>query len=350
MSSQAGETPGEASQGVLVGRRDAGRAGGASLLDWGRLLRLSLLPSCLADVVCGVLVGHRGRWPDGPAPWLLLAASPLVYHGAMVLNDWADRDRDRINRPERPLPSGRIEASDAFVLGAGMLFAGVALALLASIDSGLVLAVVALIAWSYDTRGRGPWLGPALLAMCRAGNVSLGLALAATSVWGCTWQGQGGGGFDGRITLPVAYGAYVFVVSRLGRYEDGEAEESLASLVGHPRALTVAAALVLALAGALPVAADSPSLSVAGVAGRASGIVVAFVAAIGLARGALAPPRGWSRARILQTMGRALRSLLLFTSAATLVVGTPPAIVSGVLLLVCGQGLGWSLRRVFPPS
>ena len=54
--------------------------------DWGRLLRVALLPSAVADIAAGVVLG-AGVWPAGPGPFLLIAASLAVYHGALVLND-----------------------------------------------------------------------------------------------------------------------------------------------------------------------------------------------------------------------------------------------------------------------
>ena len=44
---------------------------------WGRLLRLSLTASALADAAAGLVLG-AGAWPSGVAPWVLLAASACV--------------------------------------------------------------------------------------------------------------------------------------------------------------------------------------------------------------------------------------------------------------------------------
>ena len=60
------------------------------LLAWGRLLRVSLFATAAADPVVGAFLGSGGA-PPGRA---LLAplASLCVYHGAMALNDLADRE------------------------------------------------------------------------------------------------------------------------------------------------------------------------------------------------------------------------------------------------------------------
>ena len=94
----------------------------------GRLLRLSLLPSAVADVTVGMLLGGAGVWPEGVAPGLLVLSSLGIYHGSMALNDWADRHEDARLRPGRPLPSGALGAPLALWLGLGLLALGVAAA------------------------------------------------------------------------------------------------------------------------------------------------------------------------------------------------------------------------------
>ena len=56
----------------------------------------------------------RGR---RPAPGLALA-SVLMYWSGMALNDWADREADAVERPERPIPSGRVRPGAALGLAA----------------------------------------------------------------------------------------------------------------------------------------------------------------------------------------------------------------------------------------
>ncbi|MCK9410107.1 MAG: UbiA family prenyltransferase, partial [Bacteroidetes bacterium] len=52
----------------------------------------------------------------------------LIAAGGMVINDILDVDIDRINKPERPIPSGAVEKYDAMMFygaltGAGMIMA-----------------------------------------------------------------------------------------------------------------------------------------------------------------------------------------------------------------------------------
>src|SRR5688572_2542760 len=110
------------------------------LRDYLQLVRLPNVFTAMADVLMGYLVTHD------PAPlptlklpgvfWALLGASCCLYCAGMVLNDVYDIDADRRERPQRPLPSGRIGWNVARWLGYELLLAGVALAFLASYLTG----------------------------------------------------------------------------------------------------------------------------------------------------------------------------------------------------------------------
>ncbi|MEK8227549.1 UbiA family prenyltransferase [Oerskovia sp. M15] len=46
----------------------------------------------------------------------------------MALNDYADRELDAVERPERPLPSGRVSPEQALGVATGLTAAGLVLA------------------------------------------------------------------------------------------------------------------------------------------------------------------------------------------------------------------------------
>src|SRR6185295_14130142 len=97
---------------------------------------------------------------------------------------------------------------------------------------------VAACAAFYDLFGRGAWLGPLLLGLCRAGNLGLGLAYASTLG---AWR-------PALSCAPLAYGLYVFLVSRLARLEDVEPARYESGEL-HPERWAVAAALALLAVG-----------------------------------------------------------------------------------------------------
>lgn len=91
-------------------------------------MRPATLPAPAAGVIGGAIAAHGG-WPRDLLPLVLAVASAILLTGASNgLNQLADVDADRINRPERPLPSGRLGARRAWWIVAGLLVAAVALA------------------------------------------------------------------------------------------------------------------------------------------------------------------------------------------------------------------------------
>src|SRR5262245_42928808 len=95
------------------------------LRPWLELARVSNLPTVWTNVIAAWLLAG-GAWEFRPLAWLLAGGS-LVYTGGMFLNDAADAKWDRANRPERPIPTGRISPAQAWTAGIGFLAAGFAM-------------------------------------------------------------------------------------------------------------------------------------------------------------------------------------------------------------------------------
>lgn len=97
-------------------------------------------------VLAGAIVASQ----EMPLPIIIFAfaAAAAICAGGNAINDYCDRKIDAVNRPERPIPSGRISASRALSTGRylfliGVLFAaplGLPCVLLAVLNS-LVLAL-----------------------------------------------------------------------------------------------------------------------------------------------------------------------------------------------------------------
>jgi 4-hydroxybenzoate polyprenyltransferase len=148
------------------------------------LLRPPNLVTAIADVLAGYAVAGRAH-PAG-LPWLM-AASVCLYAGGVVLNDFFDRRTDAIERPERPIPSGRVTAGRAATLGAVLLVAGILAASRASRTSGAVAAAIASFVLLYDARAkRHPIVGPLCMGLCRGLNLLLGVSVnsaALVTLW-----------------------------------------------------------------------------------------------------------------------------------------------------------------------
>ena len=110
--------------------------------------------------------------------WLSLSTIGL-YAGGVAFNDVADAELDAVERPERPIPSGRASKSKSTIMSVSLLVFGViAAAQVNWVAAGLALAV-AILAVVYDYWGKHQRvLGPINMGLCRSGNLLLGISVA----------------------------------------------------------------------------------------------------------------------------------------------------------------------------
>jgi len=111
-------------------------------------------------------------------PLLLgMLASGLMLMAGMGLNDIADYKVDLKERPNRPLPSGALPISQAWLMVILMMAAALGLQYLANPHAaGVGLILVAAI-FLYNFALKGSWLGPASMGACRFLNLLSGIAL-----------------------------------------------------------------------------------------------------------------------------------------------------------------------------
>lgn len=171
-----------------------------ALRDWLQLCRISNTPTVVSNVMVGCAIGASGR---DAFPWLqaaLVAAAMLVlYVAGMALNDLCDVAVDRVERPERPIPSGRITRQQAAVFV--VLSMVLALALLSLISQASLLWGLALtcVIIAYDTLHRFASSVALLMGVCR-GLIYLTAAVAVNPA--ASWE----------IALPPAFLLTLYVM------------------------------------------------------------------------------------------------------------------------------------------
>ncbi|WP_406407609.1 UbiA family prenyltransferase [Streptomyces halstedii] len=138
---------------------------------WAELLRVSALFTVPGDALAGAAA--TGRNP-GRGTALAVGASLCLYEAGMALNDWADRDEDAVDRPHRPIPSGRIAPGAALAAAGALTAAGLALAARAGRPALTVATGLAATVWAYDLRLKHTPAGPAAMATARALDLLLG--------------------------------------------------------------------------------------------------------------------------------------------------------------------------------
>ena len=152
-----------------------------------KLGRVSNLPTVWSNVLTGTALA--GAATADCRLLLLVVSLSLFYVGGMFLNDAFDHDFDAKARPERPIPSGQVSATQVHAIGFGML--AVALALLAwvgyryepltqwrPVAAGVALAAAIVF---YNWHHKNNPLSPLIMGVCRM-LVYLTAALAVSAV------------------------------------------------------------------------------------------------------------------------------------------------------------------------
>ncbi|MFF4078168.1 SCO3242 family prenyltransferase [Streptomyces sp. NPDC001777] len=145
---------------------------------WAELLRVSALFTVPGDALAGAAT-TGGRPDRGTA--LAVGASLCLYEAGMALNDWADRDEDAVDRPHRPIPSGRIAPGAALAAAGALTAAGLGLAGCAGRRSLTVATALAATVWAYDLRLKHTPAGPAAMAAARSLDLLLGATATGTA-------------------------------------------------------------------------------------------------------------------------------------------------------------------------
>ncbi|MDX6263063.1 MAG: hypothetical protein QOH84_4751 [Kribbellaceae bacterium] len=142
------------------------------LADLAELVRAPAALTVPGDVLAGAVAAGNLR----PARLAGLAASSIaIYWAGMALNDWSDRDLDAVERPERPIPSGRVSPRTAFTVASSLTATGLALSALAGDRHTFrTSAALAATAWTYDLTAKNTPLGPAVMAAARSLDVLVG--------------------------------------------------------------------------------------------------------------------------------------------------------------------------------
>ena len=151
-----------------------------------QLMRPANLPTAAADIFAGAALAGILTVSSPMLPLLLLVfASVFLYAGGVVLNDVFDLSIDKIERPERPIPSGLIPLKYAAFFGVFLLLIGIFLAFLVDQLSGVVALALAASIVLYDGFSKKyDFLGPLNMGLCRGLNLILGLSvLGVLNTW-----------------------------------------------------------------------------------------------------------------------------------------------------------------------
>ena len=135
----------------------------------------------------------------------LLTASGCLFLAGMSLNDYFDYQVDKKERPQRPIPSGKIPRKNALYLGIIFLFSANVAAIFAGLETVLITILMSLLIFSYDFKTKNlPVLGILTLSSIRFLNVILGTSIAIKSEF---------------IHIAIPLAIFVTGISIFARYE-----------------------------------------------------------------------------------------------------------------------------------
>lgn len=182
-----------------------------TVIAYIRLTRPANLVTAVADIAAGIAIGVSVCGTDlfSNSTLVLLVrlglATICLYGGGVVMNDVADVELDKIERPERPIPSGFASKEGATVFGVLLLSLGVLFAYQVSVQSSVIALSIALLALFYDYVGKHHnFLGPVNMGICRGGNLLLGISACTTAISSYFIIGL----------IPVIYIAAITMISR----------------------------------------------------------------------------------------------------------------------------------------
>lgn len=167
------------------------------LCGWLEIIRPPNLFTIPGDILTGASLALIGK---GEIHLIIPAViiSLFLYTAGLILNDYFDAKIDRVERPSRPIPSGKVHSKEALIVSIVLMTSAV---FLGSSISGInllpmdisicsvqktqvlkiVLILVVLIVLYNGLARKIPWIGFTVMGLCRGCNVLLGAAVVTES-------------------------------------------------------------------------------------------------------------------------------------------------------------------------
>lgn len=169
--------------------------------------RIANVPSVVSNLCVGVLLGSLGTGGEFSWQWALTLAAVLFYVSGNFLNDWADREWDIVNRPERALPRGLFGPHQYLGFACGGIAVGMILAAIHGWRAVIVsAALVGFIILYTKVHKQAAW-SVIPMGLCRACLPALGYVGVR-------------GGIGGSMLFPAAaLLLYIIALSLSARWE-----------------------------------------------------------------------------------------------------------------------------------
>src|SRR5690554_3245833 len=174
------------------------------------LMRPANIVTSVADVLAGVAISgiflQNGLVNGSIGNIILLCLATIgLYGGGIVFNDVFDYELDRIERPERVIPSGQMSLKGAESLGTTLLAFGILMALLVNNMAAWFAILISISALVYNKWGKHhSLLGPPNMGLCRGLNLLLGVSILPAALNGIWYV----------ALVPILYISAITMISR----------------------------------------------------------------------------------------------------------------------------------------
>lgn len=292
-----------------------------------QLVRIPAVFSSLSNAWAGWWIGGAiaasvgAAHPSVGSLILGLIAAGLYLLAGMALNDIADLEVDRRERPSRPLPSGALSLRQAWTLVVAFFATGLLCQSIANPVSAVAGLFLVAAIFLYNFVLKGTALGPLSMGLCRVLNLAGALALGFPSVK--TFGALPPAAYGALVSL----GFYVALVTYLAR------DEVTGNSAGRVRLFFIGFAAWFS--GWAAFAATNHSLA-------SLGVVAVLVLHLFLLKDALAGLRSLpgSPATTGKTVGGMLGSMPVTDALAMFATGAAwPAALAGLLWMLPGKRL-----------
>ena len=271
-----------------------------SLRDIVELVRAPAALTVPGDTLAGAA---SAGWPAGARSAALPVASTCLYWAGMALNDWADRRIDAVERPERPIPSGRVTPTTALAIASGLTAAGVTIAAVAGgRRSAATAGVLAAAVWAYDLSPKQGPFSVATMASTRGLDVLLGASAGGIP------------GLRAAVAPATLVALHTAGVTALSRGEVHGGSTRLARVC-------VAGTAVVAAASALRPLPAAARARAGGALGAVASVALTGAYAVGVLRAQLAAARTPDATTVRRATGAGIRGLVPLQGAALAATG-----------------------------
>lgn len=172
-----------------------------------QLMRLANVFTAMADVLAGYLI-VAGADLRISVLLSLTFSSAAIYAGGCVLNDICDLRIDLVERPERPLPAGKVSIFEALVIVVVLFVSALIMAGIAGLAALLTAVILIVLVLSYDLVTKDMvFFGSLNMGGCRALNLLFGMS--PLLIW------------DWFLIFPLISLVYIFLLTSLSNFETG---------------------------------------------------------------------------------------------------------------------------------